>query len=235
MEGEYSSAFIPYVRCSSAMQQSVRHHLSLNRLFERQPRPVTDPGFGSYWTVNLLAPPGTKRPRKRGRANKDAVEAILTQKITVAPAPPEDDDMTPIDEDGHSSGVDPESEDELYDPRSPFPGPLGFVQPPLSLQNSRSPPMPAPDYPETQMQKNDRLQRENAEFRAEIARLTATLRRTEANLEDESRKKRQALKHADEEARMRVLAEDQLRSIQARWSPRTPTPSPSPSPSPHSR
>lgn len=51
-------------------QQSVRHHLSLNRLFERQPRPVTDPGFGSYWTVNLSAPPGTKRPRKRGRTSK---------------------------------------------------------------------------------------------------------------------------------------------------------------------
>jgi hypothetical protein len=40
-------------------------------LFERQPRPVTDPGFGSYWTVNLTAPPGTKRPRKRGRPNRD--------------------------------------------------------------------------------------------------------------------------------------------------------------------
>jgi hypothetical protein len=53
-------------------QQSVRHHLSLNRLFERQPRPVTDPGFGSYWTVNLSAPPGTKRPRKRGRTSKAA-------------------------------------------------------------------------------------------------------------------------------------------------------------------
>jgi hypothetical protein len=36
---------------------------------------VTDPGFGSYWTVNLEAPPGTKRPRKRGRpkhVNDDA-------------------------------------------------------------------------------------------------------------------------------------------------------------------
>jgi len=44
-------------------------------LFERQTRPVTDPGFGSYWTVNLEAPPGTKRPRKRGRpAGKDAPE-----------------------------------------------------------------------------------------------------------------------------------------------------------------
>jgi Forkhead domain len=52
-------------------QQSVRHHLSLNRLFERQPRPVSDPGFGSYWTVNLEAPPGTKRPRKRGRPQRE--------------------------------------------------------------------------------------------------------------------------------------------------------------------
>lgn len=58
-------------------QQSVRHHLSLNRLFERQPRPVTEPGFGSYWTVNLSAPPGTKRPRKRGRANKDSMDDPL--------------------------------------------------------------------------------------------------------------------------------------------------------------
>jgi hypothetical protein len=61
---------------SSIVQQSVRHHLSLNRLFERRPRPETDPGFGSYWTVNLTAPPGTKRPRKRGRPNKDSVNGI---------------------------------------------------------------------------------------------------------------------------------------------------------------
>ncbi|KAI0673655.1 hypothetical protein C8Q78DRAFT_969151 [Trametes maxima] len=57
----------PYYKTAGpAWKQSVRHHLSLNRLFERQPRPPSDPGFGSYWTVNLDAPPGTKRPRKRG-------------------------------------------------------------------------------------------------------------------------------------------------------------------------
>jgi hypothetical protein len=28
---------------------------------------MIEPGQGSYWTVNLDAPPGTKRPRKRGR------------------------------------------------------------------------------------------------------------------------------------------------------------------------
>lgn len=68
---------------SGLFQQSVRHHLSLNRLFERQPRPVTDPGFGSYWTVNLLAPPGTKRPRKRGRQNKgDPSQPVSLTKVT---------------------------------------------------------------------------------------------------------------------------------------------------------
>ncbi|OSD06203.1 hypothetical protein PYCCODRAFT_1432015 [Trametes coccinea BRFM310] len=63
----------PYYKTAGpAWKQSVRHHLSLNRLFERQPRPPSDPGFGSYWTVNLDAPPGTKRPRKRGgRPNKN--------------------------------------------------------------------------------------------------------------------------------------------------------------------
>jgi len=63
MEDKYSY----YKTAGPTWKQSVRHHLSLNRLFERQTRPVTDPGFGSYWTVNLEAPPGTKRPRKRGR------------------------------------------------------------------------------------------------------------------------------------------------------------------------
>ncbi|KAF5388494.1 hypothetical protein D9757_004720 [Collybiopsis confluens] len=66
MEGKYDY----YRTAGPTWKQSVRHHLSLNRLFERQIRPATDPGFGSYWTVNLSAPPGTKRPRKRGRGNK---------------------------------------------------------------------------------------------------------------------------------------------------------------------
>ncbi|KAF8971740.1 hypothetical protein BDZ97DRAFT_1753001 [Flammula alnicola] len=38
------------------------------------------PGFGSYWTVNLAAPPGTKRPRKRGRPNKDGADGSASKK-----------------------------------------------------------------------------------------------------------------------------------------------------------
>ncbi|KIK70629.1 hypothetical protein GYMLUDRAFT_51861 [Collybiopsis luxurians FD-317 M1] len=79
MEGKYDY----YRTAGPTWKQSVRHHLSLNRLFERQPRPATDPGFGSYWTVNLSAPPGTKRPRKRGRGNK----AAKTEGVAAVGAP----------------------------------------------------------------------------------------------------------------------------------------------------
>ncbi|EGO04521.1 hypothetical protein SERLA73DRAFT_68203 [Serpula lacrymans var. lacrymans S7.3] len=95
MEGKYTY----YKTAGPTWKQSVRHHLSLNRLFERQPRPVTDPGFGSYWTVNLSAPPGTKRPRKRGRPNKiidDGLSSNTPKKrgrprkgtYTIHPSPP---------------------------------------------------------------------------------------------------------------------------------------------------
>ncbi|KAH6917022.1 hypothetical protein BKA70DRAFT_1251152 [Coprinopsis sp. MPI-PUGE-AT-0042] len=81
MEDKYSY----YKSAGPTWKQSVRHHLSLNRLFERQPRPVTDPGFGSYWTVNLTAPPGTKRPRKRGRSSKSTAAPVNIDDFQVAP------------------------------------------------------------------------------------------------------------------------------------------------------
>ncbi|KAH9837247.1 uncharacterized protein C8Q71DRAFT_796630 [Rhodofomes roseus] len=108
----------PYYKTAGpAWKQSVRHHLSLNRLFERQPRPATDPGFGSYWTVNLDAPPGTKRPRKRGRANKDAPANNLPLETDALQAPL-----------GHSAQTLPH----------PIP-PLTQLRPPLSHQHRPQP------------------------------------------------------------------------------------------------
>ncbi|KAJ7799578.1 hypothetical protein B0H14DRAFT_2465814 [Mycena olivaceomarginata] len=57
----------PYYRTAGVdWKHSVRHQLSLKRLFVRQRRSLDDPGRGSYWTINLQTPQGNKRLRKRG-------------------------------------------------------------------------------------------------------------------------------------------------------------------------
>jgi hypothetical protein len=49
----------------SLFQNSIRHNLSLNKVFRNVPRPVTEPGKGSYWRVDMSEGEGYKRPRKR--------------------------------------------------------------------------------------------------------------------------------------------------------------------------
>ncbi|KAH7887958.1 hypothetical protein F5I97DRAFT_1864465 [Phlebopus sp. FC_14] len=58
----------PYFRTApSGWKNSVRHNLSLNPCFEKVPRPLTDRGKGSYWTVNDNVDPrtGVHRVRKK--------------------------------------------------------------------------------------------------------------------------------------------------------------------------
>jgi len=73
----------PYFRTApSGWKNSVRHNLSLNPCFEKVPRPLTDRGKGSYWTVNDNVDPRTgvhrvrkKKPKaRRGQSRPAAVE-----------------------------------------------------------------------------------------------------------------------------------------------------------------
>ena len=267
-------------------QQSVRHHLSLNRLFERQPRPVTDPGFGSYWTVNLQAPPGTKRPRKRGRPQREVngdsesvpvkkrgrprkVPEMETHRQAELPriatlSVPSADHMSPV---LSVSTVRPscrQSEDEDEDPAARFEhgAPWGAEEDLESEDDGDLPLRPATpaydraitvhhtpspsrstlrhlqddsisdafpeniiDHLKVQMgklrrQASDsrseaaRMAQQLLESQAETARARSALCATEERLEVEIRKRKEAERVADEEAQMRKMVEDELRTLQ---------------------
>ncbi|QRV73153.1 Forkhead domain [Ceratobasidium sp. AG-Ba] len=79
---ETMEARFPWFKTAgNGWKNSVRHNLSLNRCFEKVPRPITEPGKGSYWTVNLNGPEGTRRVRKR-RSKKAKAEAENSQDNT---------------------------------------------------------------------------------------------------------------------------------------------------------
>ncbi|KAJ6621139.1 hypothetical protein B0H10DRAFT_1945520 [Mycena sp. CBHHK59/15] len=256
-----------YRTAGPTWKQSVRHHLSLNRLFERQPRPATDPGFGSYWTVNLTAPPGTKRPRKRGRPNKDvqpkkddseaggskprrgrprkdtspapAADSTLSIEPSVQVDDDEDVDMLIYEDDLVDELEVPvsEQEDECESEESPL-HPFERRQSLTGLtpydSSSGCNISPEPFVSPNTDDMVERLQMEMADLRRQAAeaasRLTdqlaqaqmdkskaeAALKASQIQLEDETIKRRQAERKADDAVRLRHAAEEALKSMNFR-------------------
>jgi len=59
-----------YRTAGNGWKNSIRHNLSLNKSFVRVPRPINEPGKGSYWTVDSRAVEVEQQSRTRTRASR---------------------------------------------------------------------------------------------------------------------------------------------------------------------
>lgn len=129
----------PYFRTApNGWKNSVRHNLSLNPCFEKVPRPLTDRGKGSYWTVNENVDPRTGVHRIRKKKSKGAKRGSEEADIDYTPGDGTFDDpnaqfVAPMEDAGPSRQV-------------PYPPPYPF-DPNFQMMGGMRFPPPVPPMP----------------------------------------------------------------------------------------
>ncbi|PPR03860.1 hypothetical protein CVT26_000858 [Gymnopilus dilepis] len=137
----------PYFRTApSGWKNSVRHNLSLNPCFEKVPRPLTDRGKGSYWTVNDNVDPRTgvhrirkkkakgskSRPSEEPDADYHPPEGTYNEQQFVA--------SPPMTDDSQANRQQPQQQPIPY---APYP-PMAFDPNFAMMPGMRYPPPPLP-------------------------------------------------------------------------------------------
>ncbi|EKM59149.1 uncharacterized protein PHACADRAFT_249397 [Phanerochaete carnosa HHB-10118-sp] len=150
----------PYFRSAPpGWKNSVRHNLSLNPCFEKVPRPLTDRGKGSYWTVNDNVDPRTgvhrvrkKKPKggKKGGQHRHVEQSPEQEQQDQQPqqqqAQPQPSQQPPIEDVDYHPGAAQEA--NAYDPSNYVPPPIIAADGPgPSRQPQTQAPQPAQFQP----------------------------------------------------------------------------------------